>query len=79
MDNIEVKKTRSSAKTSKRLPKTYTDINTIVHPESKTHESELPSHDQITAMAYKLWCERGGSALENWLEAERMLQKNTSD
>ena len=32
---------------------------------------------QITAMAYELWCERGGSELENWLEAERRLQQQS--
>ena len=41
----------------------------------KTHESVPLSHDRITALAYQLWCERGGSELENWLEAERRLKQ----
>jgi hypothetical protein len=69
-------KSKSDEKTSKRRPKTYANNNTLVLSESKAHESAPPGHDQITAMAYKLWCERGGNDLENWLEAERRLQKN---
>lgn len=33
-----------------------------------------PTHAAIAARAYAIWQARGGSALENWLEAERELR-----
>ena len=41
----------------------------------------LPSHDDIANLAYALWEDRGGGdggAEEDWLEAERMLQAQSS-
>lgn len=35
-----------------------------------------PSSEQIAAKAYALWEERGGDAMENWLEAERTFARN---
>ena len=32
-----------------------------------------PSHDAIAARASQIWSERGGSAFDNWLQAEREL------
>lgn len=33
-----------------------------------------PTHEAIAARAYAIWQARGGSAFENWLEAERELR-----
>ncbi len=30
-------------------------------------------HDQVARRAYEIWLARGGSAFENWVEAERQL------
>ena len=34
-----------------------------------------PSHDQIARRAYELYVARGGTAFDNWLEAERLLRE----
>ena len=31
------------------------------------------AHDDIAQLAYLIWQEKGGSEIENWLEAERRL------
>ena len=39
-----------------------------------------PSHEDIAALAYALWEDRGGGdgrAEEDWLETERMLQEQS--
>jgi hypothetical protein len=33
-------------------------------------------HDSIQRLAYKIYREKGGTALDNWLEAERILRYN---
>lgn len=33
-----------------------------------------PTHQQIAARAREIWRERGGSAFENWIQAERDLK-----
>lgn len=33
-----------------------------------------PTHDAIRARAFAIWKERGGSAVENWLQAEAELR-----
>jgi Protein of unknown function (DUF2934) len=41
----------------------------------------LPSHDEIARLAHALWERRGGGdggAEEDWLEAERLLQQESS-
>jgi hypothetical protein len=41
----------------------------------------LPSHDEIASLAHALWERRGGGdggAEEDWLEAERLLQQQSS-
>jgi len=35
-----------------------------------------PTHAEIAARASEIWREKGGSALENWLQAERELTKS---
>jgi len=42
-------------------------------PKKSRTKSAL-SHDEIARQAYMLWESRGGSDMENWLEAERRLQ-----
>jgi hypothetical protein len=37
---------------------------------------EAVHHSSIESLAYQIYREKGGSALDNWLEAERIL-KNT--
>jgi hypothetical protein len=40
-----------------------------------------PTHSEIAARAYELFCERGGSHghdLNDWLQAERELQRDAS-
>lgn len=36
--------------------------------------ARLPSHDAIARRAFEIFRERGGSAFENWLQAERELR-----
>ncbi len=44
-------------------------------PASSRQAVTLPiSHEQIAAAAYELWKKRGGSAEQNWLEAEAKLR-----
>lgn len=33
-----------------------------------------PAHDAIARRAYEIFCERGGTAFDNWIEAERQLR-----
>jgi hypothetical protein len=43
----------------------------------KKEELHVPSHEEIAALAYSYWEKRGfqgGSALEDWLRAERELK-----
>jgi hypothetical protein len=68
MANVTSLKNRSDDQGTKSRPKTYIDANTL---------APSPSHEQIRAIAYELWCERGGSELENWLEAEQRLQQRS--
>ena len=65
----------SGSKTLQGRQKMITSDNIGELSGNSAHESAPPNHDQIAAMAYKLWCERGGTELENWLEAERRLQQ----
>jgi hypothetical protein len=39
----------------------------------KSGKSQAP-HDKIAEQAYMLWLQRGGSEIDNWLEAERQLR-----
>lgn len=34
-----------------------------------------PSREDVGRRAYELWLARGGSAFENWVEAERQLRR----
>ena len=46
-------------------------------PEIEDTISSVPSHEDIAALAYALWEERGrgdGGAEQDWLEAERQLR-----
>jgi hypothetical protein len=37
---------------------------------------EVLHHDSIQLLAYQIYLEKGGNALDNWLEAERILKYN---
>jgi hypothetical protein len=42
----------------------------------------MPTHDEIATLAYELYQARGrrdGHDMENWLEAERLLQPTPTD
>lgn len=39
-------------------------------------KKEAVHHDSIQLLAYQIYHEKGGSALDNWLEAERILKNN---
>jgi hypothetical protein len=44
-------------------------------PEPVAVVRPAPSHDQIARRAYELYVARGGTAFDNWLEAERLLRE----
>jgi hypothetical protein len=55
----------------------------VAPQEQKPIDRELdpPSHEEITRLAHALWVARGGGdggAEEDWLEAERMLEPQSS-
>jgi len=37
---------------------------------------EAVQHSSIELLAYRIYREKGGTALDNWLEAERILRQN---
>ncbi len=39
-------------------------------------KKEALHHGSIQLLAYKIYQEKGGTALDNWLEAERILKNN---
>ena len=39
-------------------------------------KKEAVRHDSIQLLAYQIYHEKGGTALDNWLEAERILRNN---
>lgn len=63
----------------KRPPKVYRNLGVegIRLPGSAV-KPVPPDHNEITALAYRLWSERGGDAMENWLEAEQRLTQPKS-
>ena len=69
-----VKKAKAPAKTRKSTKKTETTISEI-------KAVGAPTREQIEALARKYWAERGwqdGHAEQDWLRAERELQKIAS-
>ncbi len=66
----------SLPKTQKRPLKVYRNTGTEGLPGLKSAgNASRANHNQITALAYNLWKERGGSEMENWLEAEERLAR----
>jgi hypothetical protein len=43
--------------------------------ESVAQETFVPSYEEIQLRAYQIHLQKGGSDLENWLEAERLLKQ----
>jgi hypothetical protein len=39
-------------------------------------KKEAMHHSSIQLLAYQIYREKGGTALDNWLEAERILRNN---
>lgn len=65
----KVTKAAPKAAAAKSTPEKTT---TAVKAAPKKSAKSL-SHDEIARQAFMLWQERGGSEMENWLEAERRL------
>ena len=42
-------------------------------------QEQVPSHVDIALKAYLLWQEKGGTEMENWLEAERILMEKANE
>jgi hypothetical protein len=42
----------------------------------KILKKEAAHHSSIQSLAYRIHYEQGGTALDNWLEAERILRNN---
>ncbi len=51
-----------------------TKSSSVAAKPSKKKTSAALSHEEIARQAYMLWVERGGSEIDNWLEAERNLR-----
>src|SRR5713101_6767456 len=50
----------------------------VQHPADDTSIPRMPSHEEIRRRAYEIYLERGdlpGDELDDWLRAERELQK----
>lgn len=45
------------------------------HSPSKSVDGAAPSYEEIQARAYQIHEQKGGSELENWLEAEKVLKE----
>lgn len=43
--------------------------------EARAAPTADPSREEVGRRAYELWLARGGSAFENWVEAERQLRR----
>lgn len=55
-------------------PAASTDVrNSAVPPKTAGAKKEL-AWDQIARRAYFIWQSRGGSEIDNWLQAERELR-----
>lgn len=59
---------------------TVTSVSVEQNPEirNEPNVSETPTHDDIAQLAYTFWQRHGcpdGSAENDWLEAERILQE----
>jgi len=54
----------------------------LPHPRSESMQTEnilrreSVHHGSIQLLAYQIYQEKGGNALDNWLEAERILRNN---
>ncbi len=49
--------------------------NSVPPMESVAQETFVPSYEEIQLRAYQIHLQKGGSDLENWLEAERLLKQ----
>jgi len=61
------------------------------HHEKMSYETSVPKQSgntllkeaadesSIQLLAYQIYCVKGGSALDNWLEAEQIIKNSDSD
>lgn len=64
----------AKAKTTKKTTK-ETQTKTATQNGASSQKDKLQvSQEDIARQAYMLWLERGGSEMENWLEAEKQLK-----
>jgi len=79
MSNIENQATMKESKTGSRSAKSIENKTSVKHRKVKTEKS-FPSEEDIREKAEELYhqrIERGedGSALEDWIQAESILQE----
>lgn len=60
-------------KTTKKTAKTNQTKNSAPKDAPREEMKAQASQEDIARQAYILWLERGGSEMENWLEAEKLL------
>jgi hypothetical protein len=66
-----VTKSKETKSTVKAAP-AKTTASSKTTPAKKS-SAKSASHDEIAKHAFMLWQQRGGSAIQNWLDAERSL------
>ncbi len=62
------------AKAPQKAASTKTASTKTAPKKSGKGASMSLGHDEIARQAYMLWLERGGSDMDNWLEAEKQLR-----
>jgi len=71
---MAAKKTRKKAATTVSKSTTKKKRTTAAKPAQINAEPKIQlSHDAIAREAYLIWLQKGGSAQDNWLEAEQRL------
>jgi len=66
------------SKHQRTKPQPNSRANTsMVGPENST-EGFIPSYEDIQRRAYEIHEQKGGSDLENWLEAEQSLKERNA-
>jgi hypothetical protein len=71
----KAKTTKTTRSTSKTTSTSKTAQTKKAAPRKRaTKSASSVSNDDIARKAYMLWLQRGGSDIDNWLEAERQLR-----
>jgi hypothetical protein len=66
-------KGKETKSTVKAAPAKTTASSKTTQEKKSSTKSKSASHDEIAKHAFMLWQKRGGSELQNWLDAERSL------